>query len=60
MITVTDLATVCQTVRSERSLLSSVKAAAYDEAAVQEIKRKNAGNGTDTGWRMPGFKNASA
>ena len=26
------------------------EAAAYDEA----------GNGTDTGWRMPGFKNASA
>lgn len=36
------------------------EAAAYDEAAVQEIKRKNAGDGTGTGWRMPGFKNAPA
>lgn len=37
------------------------EAAAYDEAAVQENKKKkNAGDGTGTGWRMPGFKNAPA
>ena len=40
MITVTDLATVCQTVRSERSLFIEREAAAYDEAAVQENKKK--------------------